>query len=183
MNRLTKTFASLFFTSVILVLAYPTQAERNTKNQIRKAFVMEISAAGRPTFILPVKADETKSAVVPMTGTTASAVKIVPTAKGGSLRFDLLAVVEKLPAKLSCDVIKSLKTEPVTSYVAKGDKTIHVSDFGNFGISSFVVKVRLVDDDELFLVCPDGACCCGSTRCYPNAGHCIDCGTCGTCCK
>jgi hypothetical protein len=181
MNRLTKIFVSFCFASMILILAYPTLAERDTKNKSNKIFVMEISVAGRPVFVLPVKADEQKIAVVPMPGTTASAVKIVPTAKGDSLRFDLLAVVEKLPEKLSCDNMKTLKTEQVTSYVAQEGKTIHVSEFGRFGMNSFVVKVRLVPDFEL--VCPDGACCCGVNTCYPDPGHCIGCGSCGQCCR
>ena len=181
MNRLTKIFLSLCFTSVVLVLAYPTLAERNTQKQSNKIFVMELSVAGRPVFVLPVKTDEKKVAVVPMPGTTASAIKIVPTAKGDSLQFDLLAVVEKLPEKLTCEQIKILKTEPVTSYVANEAKSIRVSDFGKFGISTFTVNVKLMPEWDL--VCPDGACCCGGNTCYPNPGHCIECGSCGTCCR
>lgn len=181
MNRLTKLFLSLCFFSMILVAAYPTSAERDTKNEANKVYLMEISAADRPAFRLAVKADQKTVAVIPMTGTTASAVKIVPAAEGDSLRFDLLAVVENLPKTLSCDAIRTLKTEKVSSYVAKGEKSIQVSDFGRFGIGSFVVKVSLVPANALS--CPDTACCCGSMICYPDPGDCITCGTCGKCCR
>jgi hypothetical protein len=112
--------------------------------------------------------------------TRASAVKIVPKANGDSLQFDLLAVVEKLPETLSCDNLKKLKTEQVTSYSAHEGDMIRVSDFEKFGVAPFMVRVTRVPDLEL--VCPDGACCCGGNTCYPNPGHCIQCGSCGTCC-
>jgi hypothetical protein len=166
---------------MLLVAAYPTLAGRNTKNDSEKAFLMEVSVAGRPTFRMPIKADEKRVAVIPMAGTTASAVKIVPTAKGDSLQFDLLAVVENLPETLSCDRIKTLKTEKVTSYVAEGNKSVQVSDFGKFGIGSFVVKVSLVP--AATLLCPAGYCCCGTTMCDPNPGQCVECGNCGKCCE
>ena len=180
MNRLTKLFLCLCFFSMIFVAADPTSAERDTKNESNKVFLMEISAVDRPAFRLAVKADQKPVAVVPMKGTTASAVKIVPTAEGDSLRFDLLAVVESLPKTLSCDAIRTLKTEKVTSYVAKGDKSIQVSDFGRFGIGSFVVKVSLVPADALY--CPERACCCDNITCMPDWGYCMTCGSCGMCC-
>lgn len=181
MNRLTKLFLSLLGFTTILALAFPAVASRDTKDQSKKAFVMEISVTGRPVFILPVRADEKKLAVLPMTGMTASAVKIVPKADGDSLQFDLLAVVEKLPGTLSCDNMKKLKTEQVSSYATRDGDVIRVSDFEKFGVASFTVRVRLVPDIEL--VCPNGACCCGVNTCYPNPGACIECGSCGQCCR
>lgn len=181
MNRLTKLFLCFCFLSLLLVAAYPTLAGRNTRNDSEKAFLMEVSVAGRPTFRMALKADQKRVAVIPMAGNTASAVKIVPTAKAGSLQLDLLAVVENLPETLSCDRIKTLKTEKVTSYVAEGNKSIQVSDFGKFGIGSFEVKVSLVP--AATLVCPAGYCCCGTTMCDPNPGQCVECGNCGKCCE
>lgn len=181
MNRLTKLFLCFCFLSLLLVAAYPTLAERNTTNGSDKAFLMEVSVAGRPTFILPIRADKKKVAVIPMAGTSASAVKIVTTAKGDSLQFDLLAVTEKLPETLSCDSIKTLKTEHVTSYVSQGNKSLQISDFEKFGMGSFTVKVSLVPAASL--VCPAGYCCCGSTMCDPNPGQCVECGNCGKCCE
>jgi len=181
MNRLTKLFLCFCFLSLLLVAAYPTLAERDTKNGSDKAFLMEVSVAGRPAFIMPIKADKKKIAVIPMAGTTASAVKIVTTTKGDSLQVDLLAVVENLPETLSCDSMKTLKTEKVTSYVLQGNKSIQISDFEKFGIGSFAVKVSLVPASTL--TCPAGYCCCGTTMCDPNPGQCVECGNCGKCCE
>lgn len=180
MNRLTKLFLSLLGITTIFALAYPAVAKRVTKDQSKKAFLMEVSVPGRPVFILPVRADEKKLAVLPLSGTTATAVKILPRKDGDSLKFDLLAVVEKLPETLSCDNMKKLKTEPVISYTTRAGDVVRVSDFEKFGVAPFTVRVRLVPDLEL--VCPDGACCCGGNTCYPNPGHCLQCGSCGNCC-
>lgn len=181
MNKLTKRLLLFCFTSLILVVTYPASAERNSPKSTNKAFLMEIAVSGRPSFYMPVKVDDKRVAVVPMPGTTASAVKILPTVKGNSVHFELLAVVEKLPQKLSCDEIKILKTEPVTSFSARAGSVTRVSDFGKFGIGSFLVMVKPLGDFET--ICPDGACCCGGNTCYPNPGHCIECGSCGTCCR
>jgi hypothetical protein len=181
MNRFTKFFFGLLGLTTIVALAFPAVARRETKDLSKKVFVMEVSVTGRPTFILPVRVDEKKLAVLPMNGTTASGVKIVPRATGESLQFDLLAVVEKLPETLSCDNMKKLKAEQVTSYSTRDGQVIRVSDFEKFGVASFIIRVRLVPDEGI--VCPDGACCCGVNTCYPNPGHCIECGSCGTCCR
>jgi hypothetical protein len=180
MNRLTKLFLSLLGITTIFVLAYPAVAKRVAKDQSKKAFLMEVSVTGRPVFILPVRANEKKLAVLPMNGTTAFAVKILPRTDGDSLKFDLLAVVEKLPETLSCDNMKKLKTEPVTSYASREGDVIRVSDFEKFGVASFTVRVTRAPDEGT--VCPDGACCCGGNTCYPNPGHCLQCGSCGNCC-
>lgn len=181
MNRLTKIFLSLLVVTTIFALAYPAVAERDKKDEGSKAFVMEISVKGRPLFTLPVMANEQKLAVIPVNGTTASAVKILPKADGNSLHFNILAVVEKLPETLTCDNMKKLKTEHSTSYDAREGDVVRVSDFEKFGVAPFTVKVLRVAQDQA--VCPNGACCCGVNTCYPNPGACIECGSCGNCCR
>ena len=179
MNRLTRTLSVLCFTISIFVLSYPVLADRNSENRENKTLAIEVGVADRPTFIMPVT-DNKSIAVVPMPGTTASAVKIVPTIKGNTVHFELLAVVDKIPEKLSCDTIKTLKTQQVTSYSASEGKVIRVSDFEKFGIAPFTIRVMPA---MLPPVCPNGACCCGVNTCYPNPGACMECGSCGTCCR
>ena len=180
MNRLTKLPVFVCLSIFLLALCYPTFAERDS--QPNKAFLMEIAVSGRPSFLMPVNTDEKKIAVVPMSGITASAVKVMPTVKGNSLHFELSAVVDKLPETLSCDNIKTLKTEMVTSFSAGEGSVVRVLDFEKFGIGSFTVKITplLLQQER---VCPNGACCCGVNTCYPNPGACIECGSCGTCCR
>lgn len=179
MNRLTRTLPVLSFTIFVVVLSYPVFAGLDTETRVNKTLVMEVAVADRPTFIMPVN-DDKSIAVVPMRGSTASAVKIIPTVKGNLLQFELQAVVDKLPDKLSCDTIKTLKTEQVTSYSAGEGKVIRVSDFEKFGIAPFTIRVMPFQTERL---CPNGACCCGVNTCYPNPGSCIECGSCGNCCR
>jgi hypothetical protein len=181
MNRLTKVFFSLLVVTSITALAYPALAERDKKDEGQKAFIMEVSVTGRPLFTLPVRVDEQKLAVIPVNGTTAYAVKIVPKAEGDSLHFNVLAVVEKLPETLTCDNMKTLMTDQSTSYAAREGDVVRVSDFEKFGVAPFTVKVLRVAQDQA--VCPNGACCCGVNTCYPNPGACIECGSCGNCCR
>jgi len=181
MNRLLKISLGVLGVMTILALSYTAIAERGKAEQGKGGFGVEISVPGRPPFTLSVKAKDERLAVVPVNGTTAYAIKVVPIVAGDSLRFRLLAVLDKLPETLSCDNIKKLKTEPGAIYVAHEGDVIRVSEFEKFGVAPFTVKVMSLAAVQT--VCPDGACCCGGTTCYPNPGHCIECGSCGTCCK
>ena len=181
MNRLTKIFLSFFSVITILALTYPAVAKRIKTDDGKAGFGIEISIPGRQPFTLSVKAKNERSAILPVNGANAYAVRVLPLVVGNSLKFKLLAVTEKLPELLSCDNMKGLKAELVASYVAHEGDVIRVSDFEKFGVSQFTVKV--ISLSAVQTTCPDGACCCGGNTCYPNPGRCIECGGCGLCCK
>lgn len=181
MNRLLKASVGVLVVTTILALSYTATAERGKAEQGKAGFGVEISVPGRAPLTVSVKAKDERLAIVPVNGTNAYAVKMVPMVAGDTLRFRLLAVLDKLPEALSCDNIKKLKTEPGNIYVAHEGDEIRVSEFEKFGVAPFTVKVMSLSAVQT--VCPDGACCCGGNTCYPNPGHCIECGSCGTCCK
>jgi hypothetical protein len=181
MNQLFKLSLSILGITTILAFSYTAVAERRATEEGKKGFGMEISVPGRPPFTLSVRAKDERLGVVPVSGENAYAIKVIPAVAGDSLRFRLLAVLDKLPETLSCDNIKKLKTEPGAIYVAHEGDVIRVSEFEKFGVAPFTVKVMSLAAVQT--VCPDGACCCGGNTCYPNPGHCIECGGCGSCCK
>jgi hypothetical protein len=181
MNRLTKLFLSLLGVITVLALAYPAVARLVEPDQVKKGFGMEISIEGRQPFTMSVKAKDERLALLPLTGAEASAIKVVPAVGDGTMKLQLLAVVDKLPELPSCDDIKKLKTERVASYVVREGDVIRVTDFERYGVAPFTIKVMNLAAVQT--VCPDGACCCGGNTCYPNPGKCIECGGCGTCCK
>jgi len=181
MSRLTKVFLSLLGVITVLALAYPTLAKLDKTNRGKEGFGMEILMDGRTPLTVAVRAKDERLALLPVNAAGASAVKVVPTVQGGTLRLELLAVTDKLPKLLSCDDLKSLKTEPVASYVAADGDVIRVSDFEKFGVAPFTVKVMSLAAVQT--VCPDGACCCGTITCYPEPGRCVECGSCARCCR
>lgn len=181
MNRLTKVFLSIAGALVTLALAYPAVAKLDKTDQSKEGFGFEISMEGRAPFTMSVSAKNDRLALLPVSGAKASAVKVIPTVAGDSLKLELLAVVDALPDNTSCDDIKGLKTESVVSYNTREGDVIRVSEFEKFGVAPFTVKVMSLAAVQT--VCPMGACCCGGTTCYPNPGNCIECGSCGRCCQ
>ena len=177
MNRLTKLFLSIMIPTTILALTYPAIAERAKHNSVKEGFSLEISMDGRQPFTLSVSARNQRVALLPVKEAKASAVKVITSVEGGSLKFKLLAVLDELPEIPTCDNIRELKTEPVASYVVGEGGVIRVSDFERFGVAPFIVKVTSPQ-----AVCPEGACCCDNMTCFPNPGFCIQCGPCGLCC-
>jgi hypothetical protein len=180
MNRLTKLFLSIWVASLVLAIAYPVIAERDKTDPVKEGVGIEISMDGRQPFTLSVTAQKHRLALLPVNGAKTSAVKVISQMEGGSIKFNFLAVLDKLPETPTCDNIKTLKTEAVASYVAREGDVIRVSDFEKFGVAPFTVKVMKMTAAQ---VCPDGCCCCGSTTCCPNPGNCLQCGSCGLCCN
>ena len=176
MNRLTKLFLRLLVVTSILALTYPATANLSTVDTEKNGFGLEISMDGRDPFTLSLSAEKRRQAILPVKGAKTSAVKVISWIEGGSLKFNLLAVLDKLPATPTCENTKELKTEQVGSYVAvKGDK-LRISDFEKYGVAPFTVSVVSAT------VCPDGWCCCGKIKCFPSPDFCIECSSCGLCC-
>jgi hypothetical protein len=180
MNRLTRVFLSLIVVTTIFALTYPALAMLD-KTEGKEGFGMEISMEGRQPFTMPVKAKNERLAFLPVRGAKASAVKVIPSVEGNSIKFEFLAIVDKLPEIPTCDNIKKLQTERVASYIAHEGDVIRVADFEKYGVAPFTLRVMSLAAVQT--VCPEGACCCGVNTCYPNPGACIQCGNCGTCCR
>lgn len=179
MNRLTKIFLGLLVATSILALTYPAIAKRSTAASVKNSIGLEISLDGRKPFTLSLSAKNQRLAVLPVNEAKTSAIKVISRMEGGSIKFDLLAVLDKLPEVPTCDNIKELKTEPVSSYVAREGDVIRVSDFEKFGVAPFTVRAIRPDVEA---ACPDGWCCCGKIKCFPNPDFCIECSSCGLCC-
>lgn len=180
MNQLTKLFLCILVAIAILALTYPAMAERDKATSKKDGFGLQISVEGLQPLTMSVKAGTQRLAFLPLKEAEISAVKVIPSVEGQSIKFNLLAVLDKLPLNATCANMKQLKTELVTSYVANEGDVIRVSDFEKFGVAPFTVKV--ISLAAAANVCPDGACCCGSMKCWPNPGQCIQCGPCGQCC-
>lgn len=181
MNRLMKLFLGLLLATSILTVTYPAVANRSNAESKKKGFGLEISLEGRQPFTMAISAKNERIAVLPLKQAKASAIKVVPWVDNGSLKFNLLAVLDKLPEVPTCDDIKGLKAELVASFAVGEGDMVRVSDFQKFGVAPFTVKAISLLAAQT--VCPEGACCCGTVTCYPNPGHCIQCGSCGTCCR
>jgi hypothetical protein len=181
MNRLMKLFLGLLIATSILVVTYPAVASRSNADSEKNGFGLEISLEGRQPFTLAVSGKNERIAVLPLKEAKASAIKVIPWVDNGSLKLKLLAVLDELPEVPTCDNIKGLKTEVVASFAVGAGDVVRVSDFQKFGVTPFTVKAISLLAAQT--VCPEGGCCCGTVTCYPNPGHCIQCGSCGLCCK
>lgn len=180
MNRPTKLALGLLIATAVLTLTYPAVADRGITEASKDGFGMEISLDGRQPLTMAVRANNERLALLPVTAEGVHAIKVVPAVKDGSLKFHLLAVTDKLPEQASCEQVRGLKTQRVASYVAREGDVIRVTEFEKFGVAPFTIKVMSLAAVQT--TCPDGACCCGGTTCYPNPGRCVQCGGCATCC-
>ncbi|MDX6443014.1 MAG: hypothetical protein QOH71_88 [Blastocatellia bacterium] len=179
MKQLTRVFLNLFGMALILVSTFPATSSAGNKDESKDVLVLEVSMTGLKPFKLPVIAQK-KSGILPLVGAKVSAVKVSPWLEGNSVKLDVLAVLDPLPAERSCEGVKALKTELVASYTLGAGHSIQVSALGKFGVAPFslkVMKVTLSPDD-----CPPTCCCCGPTMCCPRKG-CLTCGDCGFCCN
>ncbi len=179
MKQLKRVFLSLFGMSLILISNYPATSNADNKDEGKDVLVIEISVAGLKPLKLPV-ISQRKSGILPLLGARASAVKVAPWLEGNSVKFEVLAVLDPLPAERSCEKVHQLKTEFVTSYTLRPGEMVQVSALEKFGVAPFSVKVMKVKADSLD--CPPTCCCCGPTMCCPRKG-CLDCGDCGFCCN
>lgn len=179
MKQLTRVLLSLFSMTLILISNFPATSNADKKDEGKDVLVIEISMTGLQLFKLPVIAQK-KSGILPLVGAKASAVKVAPWLEGNSVKFEVLAVLDPLPAERSCENVKTLKTEFVTSYTLGPGESVQVSALDKFGVAPFsvkVTKVKVSADD-----CPPTCCCCGSTVCCPRKA-CLTCGNCGFCCN
>lgn len=176
MNKLTKLFLRMLVVTSILVLTYPATAERSIVETQGNGLGLEISMEGREQFTLSLAGKNRRQAILPVNAAKISAVKVVSWVEGDSLKFDVLAVVDKLPESATCDNSKELKAEQVGSYIAAKGEVVRISDFQKFGVAPFTVKVVAA------AACPGGCCCCGLRQCCPPPPYCLGCGTCGICC-
>ena len=181
MNRLTKVFLSLLGVTTVFALTQPAIAGLGETEQVKEGFGMEISMEGRQPFTMSVRTTNERLALLPVKGAKASAVKVIPSVQGNSIKLELLAVVDNLPETPTCDNIKKLQTETVASYVAREGDVLRVSDFEKFGVAPFTLRVMSLAAVQT--TCPSGACCCGGLTCYPNTKKCVECGDCGICCS
>lgn len=180
MNRLTKIFLCTLIVMALFALTYPVNAERDKRASTNPGFGLQISMDGQQPLTMSVKAETKRFAFFPLKEAKIPAVKIIPAVEAGSIKLNLLAVVDKLPEAPTCANMKQIKTELVTSYVAKEGDVIRVTNFEKYGVAPFTVKVISLAAAAQF--CPQDACCCGSMTCWPNPGQCIQCGPCGQCC-
>lgn len=178
MKQLTRVFLGLLGMTIILISNNPAASKDEKKDDGKDLLAIEISMPGLKPLTVPVIAGK-KSALLPLTGAKASAVKVVPRLEGGSVKFEILAVLDPLPAERSCETVNKLKAEFVISYTGDPGKTIRVSALEKFGVAPF--SVRVIKMNAASLDCPPTCCCCGSVGCCPRKG-CLDCGDCGFCC-
>ena len=178
MKKLTRIFVGLLGMTLILISTNPAASRDDEKNDGKDLLAIEISMPGLKPLTVPVIAGK-KSALLPLTGAKASAVKVVPRLDGGAVRFDVLAVLDPLPAERSCEAVNNLKTELVISYAGDSGKTFQISALEKFGVKPF--SVRVIKMSSTTLECPPTCCCCGSVGCCPRGG-CLECGNCGFCC-
>ena len=183
MKKLTRILIVLLAVTMVSVSNYPSAyslSDKEKNNNNEEVPAIEISINGSKPLTVPVISQE-KSAVVPVAGAQASAVKVVSRIDGRSIRFEVFAVLDPLPTPLSCDSMKQLRSERVSSYTGEFGKTVRVSDLEKFGVAPFNVKVLKMNATQL---CPAGCCCClpGGPTCCPRRGQCLDCGSCGLCC-
>jgi hypothetical protein len=181
MKQLTRIFACLVGLTIILISNNPAASKGDKKDDGKDLLAIEISMPGLKPLTVPVIAGK-KSALLPLTGAKVSAVKVVPRLENGSVTFDVLAVLDPLPAERSCESVNKLKTELVTSYSGDSGKTFQISALEKFGVAPF--SVRVIKMRSSSLECPPTCCCCGSVGCCPRGtrGGCLDCGDCGFCC-
>lgn len=179
MKRLTKISLGLLGMTIILISNYPAASKNDKKDAGKDLLAIEISVPGLKPLTVPVIAAGKKSAILPLTGAKASAVKIVSRLEGDSVKFDVLAVLDPLPEARTCEIVNQLKTELVVSHTAPAGKVIQVSALEKLGIAPFNVKVMKLKPSEGD--CPPTCCCCGVVGCCPR-GACLECGNCGFCC-
>lgn len=146
----------------------------------KEVLLMEISVTGKPTLTVPV-ISERKSAFLPVTGTGASAVKVVRWVENDVINFEVLAVLDALPKEATCEKLKGLRTQLVASYSGRKGETIRVSALEHFDVPPFDVKI--VGKPAASVDCLPGCCCCGTTLCCPRKSACLQCGDCGLCCN
>lgn len=127
MKRLTKISLGLLGITIILISNYPAASKNDKKDAGKDLLAIEISVPGLKPLTVPVIAAGKKSAILPLTGAKASAVKIVSRLEGDSVKFDVLAVLDPLPEARTCEIVNQLKTELVVSHTAPAGKVIQVS--------------------------------------------------------
>lgn len=99
-------------------LHYAAASKNDKKDAGKDLLAIEISVPGLKPLTVPVIAAGKKSAILPLTGAKASAVKIVSRLEGDSVKFDVLAVLDPLPEARTCEIVNQLKTELVVSHTA-----------------------------------------------------------------
>ncbi len=178
MNKLTRVFLGLLGMTVILVPNYATRAGGDKGDEGKALLAIEISLDSKSPLTVPVM-EQKKSAIIPVKGAKTSAVKVVSWVEDSLITFEVSAVLDPLPEVRSCDNLKQLKTELISSHTGRLGETIRVSAVEKFGVAPFNVSVIGMKSGAQ---CMPACCCCGALNCCPKKASCIGCGDCGICC-
>ena len=179
MNKLTRVFLSLLGLTIILLPNYATGAGDDKKNEGNSLLALEISVNGKKPLTVPVITQK-KSAIIPVKGAKTSAVKVVSWLENSLITFEVLAVLDPLPEVRSCDNLKQLRTQLISTHTGRLGETIRVSTLEKFGVAPFNVSVMKIN--PVSLDCPAVCCCCAPLQCCPKKEACLTCGDCGICC-
>jgi len=197
MNQLTRVLLLVLTAAFLLVSNYHTSAyqqEKASSVQVEEErLVLEITSVGKEPFRVPVLESRAMVAIIPVSGSEISAVRIIPWIEDGLVNIEISALYGDVSQITSCEELRAIRTESVGSYhAAKGDVLVF-SELIGFGVQPFNVSVvserAKAEENGLtsgsFTIDPNIrpiCCACGKLLCCPSQGNCLTCDVCGSCC-
>jgi len=184
---------TLFLSASAVEAAKPSAGTPGAK-QVSPAtgLVLEIARNGGPPFYVPLVASNQHTAIIPLSDTAASAVRIVPKLTPAGVQVRVFAVYCDLKKiKDACAEVRSLPADLTGSYqLTEREDTVAVDsafEFGNEQIQLRLLKPEITTPagklKRVFLEDAAGGCCgCNGLSCCPNPGFCLTCDVCGQCC-
>lgn len=121
-------------------------------------------------------------ALVPVGKGNVVALRVVPRMDRGDLVVAVSALLGEVKGDsdgVTCAQAKNWSRQEVvgTYRIGQGESLV-LSDLDRYALSAMPVRFITVSGG---IVCP--GCACGVICCLPNAGQCLGCGNCGTCCN
>lgn len=144
-----------------------------------------------PVFSVPISGSDQRVAVIPISGGSATAIKVVPKLGATGIKVDVYALYGE-PAAVknrnwcSSDAFTAELLDSRELTVVKSSATIEPP----VALGTGTIELRLVSSSLSTVegtvkvdAASAGCCGCNGLSCCPNPGYCLDCSVCGSCCN
>jgi len=160
----------------------------------RTGLVLEITKSSGVPFTVPIVTSSQRRAVIPLAGSPAGAIKVIPrlTSSGVEVRiYALYGDFSKANNKNWCAQDAAISSYTIGTYNLNllNNHTVMVDsalDLGSTSVQLRLLPAKINLPEGVLKLIEDpsaGGCCgCNGLSCCPNKGYCLDCSVCGSCC-